>query len=201
MKRVLALPALLLLLIAVNAYAATSPVDMLESVANQTLATVKRQGITEKSNPSAVHRIVYQIIIPHVDVPGMSRSVINQSIWQSASATQRARFQKEFTLLVVRTYSSALAMYSDQQVKFYPVRGGYQNQGRTQVNSIIIRRNAPKIPMSYRLIYLGGRWQVYDMSVEGVSILQSFRSQFSSELSRGEFDALINKLARRNRGN
>ncbi len=200
MKRLTFIVAALLTLVSFTATAASSPVTMLENIANRTLATVKRKGITERSNPRAVHRIVYRIIIPHVDVTGMSRSVIRREVWKSASKGQKSKFIKEFTKIVVRTYSSALALYSNQQVKFYRIRGGYQGRRRVRVNSVIIRRGASRIPMSYRLISLRGRWKVYDMSVEGVSVLQSFRSQFSSELSRGNFNALINKLVRKNRG-
>ena len=124
----------------------------------------------------------------------MSRSVIRPNVWRQASSGQRSRFTRAFTRLVTRTYSGALSEYTNETVKFHPIRGGYQGKRRLTVHSTIQRKGARNIDISYRVYNRGGRWKIYDMSVAGVSILQSYRSQFSSQLSRGSFEKLIAKL-------
>lgn len=180
--------------------AVESPVVMLDGIANRVLSALKREHATLKTNPNAVYRIIDTILLPHVDVAAMSRSVLGRNAWRGATATQRQRFGKEFTRVVTRTYATALANYTDEKIEFLPLRGGYQGQSRVKVKSYIIRSDGPRIPISYRVILRGGRWKVYDMSVDGVSLLHSFRSQFAAELSRGNLDALIKKLHRRNQG-
>ena len=101
----------------------------------------------------------------------------------------------------MHTYASALANYRDQTVKFYPVRGGYAGKSSVQVNSVIERTDGPSIPVKYRMVYDGSEWKLYDMSVEGVSMLDSFRSQFADQLSRvGDMEALLQRLSSHNSG-
>ena len=116
-------------------------------------------------------------------------------MWNSATPSQRAAFQKQFTTLLIRTYASALTSFKDQTVKFYPVRGGGQT---VQVSSDIISPNNSPIHVTYRLIHESGGWRLYDMSVEGVSLIESFRSQFADILSHGNIDQLISKMSGHN---
>ena len=97
----------------------------------------------------------------------------------------------------MRTYASPLAEYNDESIKFHPIRGGY-NKRFVRVKSIIVRPNASNIPLVYSLIYKRGRWKIYDLSVEGVSLLESFRSQFSEQLQTYSMNELIEKMVRHN---
>lgn len=183
------------LLLSTNvALAASSPVPMLEKMANQVITALQQQKANLKSNPRVVYTIIDDILLPQIDVNGMSRSVLGRNIWNSLTASQKQRFNKEFTRLVVRTYAGALAEYTNEKVQFYPLRGNIAGQRRVQVNSRIIRRDGPQIRLSYRVILLGQQWKIYDMSVEGISLLQSFRTQFANELSQGSFNDLLKKL-------
>jgi phospholipid transport system substrate-binding protein len=127
----------------------------------------------------------------------MARSVLGRQAWMSATPNQRAQFTQEFTTLLVHTYSSALANYKDEAVQFQPMRGDASGS-RAQVNSIILRKSGPSISVNYRLILLNSQWKVYDFSVDGISMLQSFRSQFADELSQGNLDTVIQHLQQHN---
>jgi phospholipid transport system substrate-binding protein len=100
--------------------------------------------------------------------------------------------------LLVHTYASALANYNDQTIRFYPVRGGYAGKSSVQVNSVIERHDGPAISVSYKMVQAASEWKIYDLSVEGVSMLESFRSQFADLLAQGDIEALINKLSSHN---
>lgn len=167
------------------------PMTMLQSVSDQMIAALKKERPNLKKNPNLVYQLTNKILVPHADVAGMSRSVLGREAWQSATPAEQKAFTQAFKDVVIRTYSGALSAYTDQTIKFYPLRGGYTGKRTIEINSQIIRQDGPPVPVNYRLAFLNGEWKVYDLNVEGVSLLQSFRSQLSSELSQGKTVAQI----------
>ncbi len=182
------------LLTAVPCFAASDPVAELNSIADQLISELKANKTTLKDNPSLVYSLADRIVVPHADVDYMAKRVLPPKVWNSATSSQLSEFKSAFTTLLVHTYASALANYNDQTVHFYPVRGGYAGKSSVQVNSAIERPDGPSISVNYKLINAGSEWKLYDLSVEGVSMLESFRSQFADQLSQGDIQALINKL-------
>jgi phospholipid transport system substrate-binding protein len=177
-------------------WAQSSPVPMLQESANQILDTLKQNKANLKNNRQIIFQAVERYLLPKVDVSGMSRSVLGRQAWNKASASERAEFSKAFTKLVIRTYAGPLAEYTDETVKFAPVRGSLDSRF-VRVNSTIIRSNGNNIPLSYSLVSKNGHWKIYDLSVEGVSLLQSFRSQFAQALQNSNMQALIKQMQER----
>ncbi|MAZ78132.1 MAG: signal peptidase [Legionellaceae bacterium] len=159
------------------------PVVFLRGISDELLARLKTDRSQIQANPKHVYQIVNQILVPYVDVSRMARSVVPRSIWMASSPADQQAFSQAFLNIVVRTYSSALNAYTDQTIKYFPIRGGYQGKNQVQVNSQIVRSDGPPVEIIYRLAKNGSQWKVYDMTVEGVSLLQSFRSQFAAEFS------------------
>lgn len=172
---------------------APNPMVMMKSVSDQMLASLKQNRPKLKANPRLVYRLVDDILLPHVDVMGMSRSVLGRRAWTSASQGQQKEFSKAFTNVVVNTYASALNAYTNETIQFYPIRGGYQGKSRISVYSKILRNDGPPVPVSYSLALINGEWKVYDLNVEGVSLLQSFHAQFASALSQGKTVAQLTR--------
>jgi len=173
--------------------AQTSPVPMLERTANNIIATLKDNKASLKSNPNIIYQAVESHLLPNVDVVGMSRSVLGRQAWNKASPAERTQFSTAFTRLVIRTYSSPLAQYSDETVQFLPIRGSI-NSRFIRVNSVIVRSSGQNIPLSYSLVSKNGQWKIYDISVEGVSLLQSFRSQFAQALQNSSIGEVITQM-------
>ncbi|MDR3442493.1 MAG: ABC transporter substrate-binding protein [Legionella sp.] len=173
--------------------AQSSPVPMLEQTANGIIATLKANKSSLKNNPNIIYNAVERHLLPIVDVAGMSRSVLGRQAWTKATSAQKAQFSKEFTRLVIRTYSSPLAQYSDEKVQFLPVRAA-ANSRFMRVNSVIVRSQGQNIPLTYSLVDKNGQWRIYDISVEGVSLLQSFRSQFAQVLQHSSIDEVISQM-------
>lgn len=196
MKKVIL--ALFGLLICTIAWAISSPVDLLQNTSNQLISALQRNQATLRTKPQIVYGIVNQILLPHVDVMSMSSKALGRDAWLRATPMQRQAFAQQFVTLLIRTYSSALAQYTNERVNFLPIRGDYNNQSRVQVNSIIVRESGPSINLSYRMTRIAGQWMLYDFSVDGVSIIESFRSQFVEQLQHSGIDGLINKLAQHN---
>jgi phospholipid transport system substrate-binding protein len=191
----------LLLMMSLSAFAASGggPTALLKGVADRMIADLEQHKVTLKSNRKYVYSLAYKLVVPHVDVDEMSRRVLPPQTWDKASVSQRAAFEHEFVELLVHTYASALASYTDQTVEFYPIRGGYDGKRTVEVNSQITSASgAPPVSVRYRLINKGGAWKLYDMSVEGVSVIESFRSQFADALSQGDIVALTKRLSAHN---
>ncbi len=175
------------------------PTDMLQSLANRMIESLKANKTSLQTDPNKSYALAYKILVPHADIAEMSKRVLPPQVWNNATSNQRSRFESEFTKLLVRTYASALSDYDNQTVKIFPVRGGYQGKSIIAVSSQIIRSDGSPIGVNYSLVAKSSGWKVYDMTVEGVSLLESFRSQFADKLSQGSsIDNLINEIEKHN---
>jgi phospholipid transport system substrate-binding protein len=179
--------------------AVTSPLELLDNTAQQMLEALKTNKASLQRNPDSVYSIVERILLPHVDQETMARSALDREVWESSSATQHNDFIKQYTFLLVRTYSRALASYNDQQVKFLPIRGGYEDKKFIEVNSQIIQKDGPSIPVNYRLRLVGDEWQIYDISVDSISMVQSYKAQFAEAITQGGLQGLIDSLTELNK--
>lgn len=171
----------------------SSPVPMLEQTTNQIIDTLKKNQANLKSNHQIIFLAIERYLLPNVDVMGMSRSVLGRQAWARATPSEKKAFTQAFTQLVIRTYASPLAEYSGETVQFLPLRGPVDGRF-ARVSSVISRSNGQRIPLSYNVVSKNGQWKIYDLSVEGVSLLQSFRSQFGQVLQNASMKDLIAEM-------
>jgi len=171
------------------------PVSLLQYIANNMIDGLRANKATLKTKPGIVYNLAYKYVVPYANLNEMSKRVLPPRIWNGASDSQRREFEKLFTTTVIRTYASALTNYQDQTIKFFPVRGGGQT---VEVHSQIISSQSEPINVTYRLVHTGNGWRLYDMSVEGVSMLGSFRAQFADILSQGDMNTLLSRLSGHN---
>ena len=174
-------------------WAQSTPVPMLEDTSSQIIATLKQNKPNLKHNHQVIYQAVERYLLPNVDVMGMSRSVLGRQAWNAASAADKQEFTQVFTQLIIRTYANPLAEYTDETVKFLPVHGPLDGHF-VRVNSIIVRSNGQNIPLTYSLVSKHDHWKIYDLSVEGVSLLQSFRAQFGQILQNSTMHDLIAQM-------
>lgn len=178
--------------------AGEDPVPMLQHIADNMLAGLKANQASLKNKPQVVYRLANQYVVPYAALPEMSKRVLPPQTWHSATPAQRAQFQKEFTTTLIRTYASALSSYNNQTIKFYPIRGAAGNVA--VVKSQIISPDSQTIDVSYQVIQTPKGWRLMDLVVEGVGMLDSFRSQFADILSQGSMNQLLDRMANHNRG-
>ncbi len=188
----------LILAAVVNAAPDESALPMLQKAAQQIISTLKTNQARLKSDPSIIQQVVERYLLPHVDVVGMSRSVLGRNQWSKATNAEKQAFTQAFTQLVVRTYSSPLAQYSGETVVFAKQQETAPDGHFARVNSVIHRPNGQAIPLTYALVLQQRDWKVYDLTIEGVSLLQSFRNQFSAALQTSTLQALIEQMKKRN---
>lgn len=179
-----------------TAQAATEPEELVKSTTDQVLATLEANREQIEKDPQAVIELVKGIVLPKFDFDLMSRLVLARH-WRSASPEQQQRFTEEFRQLLIRTYGTSLAQYSGQKVNYLPMQAAPE-KGRATVRMEILQSDGPAIPVSYQLRESKGEWKVFDVVIDGVSLVQNYRTSFASDIQNRGLDALIQRLAERN---
>ncbi len=174
------------------------PVKMLEGVTQRVMTSIKGNKSEYKRNSSKLYAMVNQQVLPHIDFTEMARWVAGRQAWQASDAETQALFVQELKRLVVRTYAKSLLAYNDQTIEFLPLRAPAGGKERIQVSSYIRDGAKSPIRLDYRLIRAGGSWRVYDIIIEGVSLMQGYRNQFAEEIRRAGIEGAIEKLRRHN---
>ncbi len=187
---------LLLLLQAVPVVAAVMPEDVVRQTSDQMLSALKERKQELQASPGKIYDLVEHIVLPRFDFDRMSQLVLGK-YWPRASEAEKQAFVKAFRQLLVRTYATALLNYSGQEIVYLPSFNDAEGKDAT-VNTKVQATGAPAIPISYRLYRNGDNWLVYDVSIDGVSLVSNYRSTFSSQIRRYKLSGLIERLEQRN---
>jgi phospholipid transport system substrate-binding protein len=180
----------------VHAQAAKAPDALIKEVSSDVLDAVKADKSIKQGDVNKVIALVDSKVMPHVNFQRMTASAVGR-YWRQATPEQQKRLQEEFKVLLVRTYSGALAQVQDQTVELKPMRAGADDK-EVVVKTEIKGRGDP-VQLDYRLENVGGAWKVYDINVLGVWLVENYRNSFSQEIGASGIDGLINKLAERNK--
>ncbi len=182
----------------ISAKAETAPDQLLQSLTDQMIQALQENDASIKQNANAVIPLIEKILSPHVDYSGMARWIVGRQAWLGATESEKHDFTQEFKSLLIRTYSKALTEYNNQKIQYLPIRGEYQEKNRVQVESEIQEFGKTPTNVVYRLTKIEGDWKVYDIIIEGVSLLKGFQSQFSEEIKQKGFQTVIADLKRHN---
>jgi phospholipid transport system substrate-binding protein len=184
---------------AATAVAAESldPQTLVRKTADRVLSEVLANKAELTANPGRIYDLVQRYVVPHFDFRQMTQAALGRH-WRTATEAQRAALTREFQELLVRTYGVALLNYSGQQIEYLPVRSGRPDDDVT-VQTKVAERGAPPIPIDYRLSKSSGDWKVFDVVIDGVSMVSNYRTTFAEEVQRFGLDGLIQKLADRNK--
>lgn len=194
--------ALALIMFGPVAVAADEAADvMIKRLSTEVLDAIKADKQIQAGDLSRVIALVDQRIMPSVNFQRMTASAVGRN-WRQATPEQQARLQDEFKILLVRTYSGALAQVSDQSIAMKPMRAAPEDKEvvvRTEV-----RGHGDPIQLDYRLERTPGQgtgWKIYDLNVLGVWLVETYRGQFAQEISAKGIDGLIATLSQRNKSN
>lgn len=199
MRKILMLAVVLAAVLPVVAQAQAAPEQLVRSTADVILAEIKKNRELYTSDLARLYKVTEEKVLPHFDFRRMSQWVLGRS-WRDATPDQRERFTNEFRDLLVATYSTALLNYKDQQIVYLPV------QGKPDDNDVLVKTEVrqgggqPNIPIHYSFYRTsGGEWKVYDITIEGVSLVTNYRSVYVSKIRDKGMDALIAEIAANNR--
>lgn len=187
-----------LFLVSSFAAAATTedPQKIVRETGDQVLAEVTARKAELEADPALIYPLVEATVVPHFDFRKMSQSALGR-FWRQATEEQKVALTNEFRELLVRTYATALLGYSGQQIQYLPVQYRPGDE-RVMVPTRIASPKAPPIPVNYRLRLKNDRWLVYDVVIDGVSLITNYRTQFATEVRRSGIDGLISSMASKN---
>ena len=187
------------LLAAGAAYAqgAKTPDALIKEVSTDVLNAVKADKSIQSGDVRKVIVLVDQKVLPYVNFQRMTSSAVGR-YWRQATPDQQKRLEDEFKLLLVRTYSGALAQVSQEQtVELKPTRSS-PSDAEVVVRTEIRGKGDP-IQLDYRLEKAGDSWKIYDVNVLGVWLVENYRNSFAQEIGANGIEGLIGKLAERNK--
>lgn len=203
LRQLLAASALLLTALAVPVAHAEdeAPDALIKRLSSDVLETIKNDKAIRAGDMARVVALVDSRIMPNVNFQRMTASAVGPA-WRQASPEQQKRLQDEFKTLLVRTYAGALAQVSDQVITMKPLRAAPEDK-EVLVRSEI-KGSGESIQLDYRLEKTPGQgsgWRIYNLNVLGVWLVETYRSQFASEINTKGLDGLITTLTERNKAN
>jgi len=181
----------LLLVFGRPAMAAHGPVEVLQSM-TETLESIVQNDPDIIFDQQRLRVIAHKVVLPNVDIRTMSRWVLGKN-WRKATVEQREAFIDEFRELLLSSYLRQVNTYEGEVVRFQPLRGE-PKKGRATVNAEIEQLNGPSVRVIFRMHEVGDAWKIYDVSVEGISLVATHRSGFNTEIRNNGIDALITRL-------
>jgi phospholipid transport system substrate-binding protein len=184
------------LLVSAPAYAEASADALVRQISVDVIEAAKTDKAIQAGDINRVIALVDTKVMPNVNFEIITRSAVGPQ-WRTATPEQRSKLQTEFKTLLVRVYAGALAQLKDQSVevtKTLPVQGSTQVVVQTEV-----RGKGEPIKLDYRLDKVTEAWKIIDVNVGGIWLVQSYRTQFAQELTKGGLDGLITALVERNK--
>jgi phospholipid transport system substrate-binding protein len=195
MYRILA--TLLAALIPAFAFAQETPDALVKRTADEILAIIKTDKDLQNGNSAKVVALAEQKVLPHFDFERMTRLAVGRN-WAKASDAQKDALVKEFRTLLVRTYSSSLSQYRNQTIEVKPTKLGAADKEAT-VRTAVIQQGGPPIPIDYSMEKADSGWKVYDVIIDGASLVTTYRGTFNDQIQKGGIDGLVKTLQDRNR--
>lgn len=165
---------------------------MVKETANQLLSEIRADKQTYQTQPQKLHELVDRVVLPHFDFQYMSQLVLGR-YWRQASPDQRKQFMAAFKGLLERTYGNSLLENADANLEWMPAR---EQSG----DEVLVRSRASggnlssPVPINYRVHKTDDGWKIYDVTVEGISLVTNYRSTYASIIRSQGLDSLIQKL-------
>lgn len=180
-----------------------SPKALLEDTAAKMIDALNSNRDRIKGKPQLTEDLIEKILMPHVDFITASKYVLGQN-WDTASKAQKIEFIKTFRTLLLRFYSSALSEYlNTHDDKLDMSLMTFQDPGKIDSDEVTVRsevkpKNSKPVPITYQMLKTNRGWKVFDVSVEGVSVITTYKTSFASEIQQKGLDGLIASLKERN---
>ena len=188
---------LILLLGAPLAFAQeTSPEQLVQKITNEVLESIKSDKQLAAGDKQKAVKLAEEKVLPYIDFEEATRLAVGRA-WAKATPEQKKKLVSEFRNMLVRTYSNAIGGYEGQTLKVLPSRGKQDPQDTT-VRTQFVRAGAPPLPIDFQMRKAGDTWKVYDIAVEGVSLVLTYRSEFDAVVKQDGIDGLIKRLAQKN---
>ena len=173
-----------------------SPEETVKTVTTEMLTALRSQQQAYKNDPRQLVSLIERIIVPHFDIRIMAREALGLN-WRRATPQQQKRFMTAFRQLLVNDYANEFRNYSNQAVEFLPEHAGSGKDYALVATHVTTPGERP-VRVDYRLYRAGSDWLIYDVEIDGISLLFTYRNTFSEELQREKLDTLIARMDHKN---
>jgi phospholipid transport system substrate-binding protein len=170
----------------------SGPSQLIGSVAEAMLQALETNRAEYRRDPAKIDDLVGQIMLPHFDTQYAARLVLGRH-WTAASAEQRSRFVDAFYHSMLRNYGSALVDFTPDRLKVLPYQGSADAPSAT-VRTQVRKNDGTMVAVNYSMRRTAEGWKAWDVVIEGVSYVKSFRDDFGSEIEQTGLDAVIRRL-------
>jgi len=175
---------------------ALAPDQLVQKITDDVLAAIKSDKELAAGDKQKALKVAEEKVLPYIDFEQATRLAVGRA-WSQASPEQKKRLVGEFRNMLVRTYSNAIQAYQGQTLKVLPARGK-QDPEDTTVRTQFIRAGGQPLPIEFHMRQTDKTWKVYDIVVEGVSLVMTYRSEFDAVVKQEGIDGLIKRLAQKN---
>jgi len=173
------------------------PDALVKRLSEEVIAAIRQDKAIQAGDADKIAALVEAKILPHFDFRRTTQVAMGVN-WRRASADQQERLTSEFKLLLVRTYSGALASYRDQTIEFKPFRAS-AGDSEVTVRSQVKQSGAAPITIDYAMAKTASGWEIFDVSIDGISLAANYRTAFGEEVRNRGVEGLIALLADKNR--
>ena len=170
----------------------TDPGQLIDTAAKAMLSELDAHRAEYRADPVKINALVDRVLLPHFDTEYSARLVLGRH-WNTATPEQRKRFTNGFYRALLNNYGIALLNFTEDRLKVYPYKGdpGATNATvRTQVR----KDDGSTVAVNYALHHTDKGWMAWDVIIEGISYVKSFRDDFGAEIDQKGIDALIERL-------
>lgn len=174
-----------------------APDAMVKRISQEVLDAVKNNKDLQTGDRKKVLELVETKILPYVDFQRMT-SLAAGRFWRDASPEQQKKLTNEFRSLLIYTYSGALSQVKDQKLEFKPMRADPADT-EVEVRSQVTQARGEPVQLNYRLEKSGSGWKIYDINVLGAWLVETYKGNFSAEISKNGVDGLIKALSEKNK--
>lgn len=164
---------------------------MVKKSVSVVLSDLKKNKGKYTTDYKALNHMIDTKMIPYFDTDVMSKYVLGKN-WKNTTEAQRTAFYNEFKQLIMRTYSNGLLDFSDAKVSYGTPDKVHKN--RTKVKVEIVNNAGKKFPLELSLRYKNGQWKGYDVSMDGLSVITSYRSSIGEEVAQKGIQAVIEEI-------
>jgi phospholipid transport system substrate-binding protein len=172
---------------------ASAPQKLIETSSQALLADLDANRATYRKDPTGLYKLVEKEFLPHVDVDFAAQQVLGK-YWREADPAQRKRFVTAFYQSLLHTYGDALVEFTSDRLKVLPYQGDAAAD-RGTVRTEIRRSNGSSVAVNYSMRKIAtGEWKAWDVVIEGISYVKSFREDFGREIEQKGLEAVIQRL-------
>jgi len=173
-----------------------APDALVKAVTLEVIDLISKDKDIKAGSRAKLVQVIEQKVLPHFNFTAMTALAMGQN-WGKASAEQKKQLTQEFKTLLVRTYASALAAYSEQKFDFRPLRAKPSDTDVT-VNVRVLQPGAQPVTIDYSMEKTANGWKCYDVMVGGVSLVANYRTEFANTVRNSGIDGLIKDLQKKN---